>query len=289
MKIAIMSDLHLEFERGPVADKEWSVFVQRRADTLHHPRIGPMIDNAVGADLMILAGDIDVGVKGVAYADEVAQYLGAPVVYVLGNHEGYDGTSFDHLYEDMRAKAAQTNSRVIFLENETTVVESDGERVHVLGSTLWTDYEANGPQNVVEAMRGANNCLNDHVRCRMRGSAFGPSAARGLHFASRAWLGAEIAKIRTAESTARIIIATHHAPILGANPPQYRGGALAPAFVSDMSSEITAWRPDLWVFGHTHHDVDQTIGETRLLSHQRGYIGREAGSLEFRPAVIELN
>ena len=140
---------------------------------------------------MILAGDIDIGDRSVAYADEVAQYLGAPVVYVLGNHEGYDGTPFDRLYENIRAKAAQTDGRVIFLENQTIVIESDSGRVHILGATLWTDYEANGPQNVVEAMRDANNCLNDHVRCRIRGSVFGPSAARGLHFASRAWLGGD--------------------------------------------------------------------------------------------------
>ena len=75
MKIALMSDLHREFERGPVTGTEWATFVKQRADTLHHPRIGPMIDNAVGADSMILAGDIDVGTRGVAYADEVAQYL----------------------------------------------------------------------------------------------------------------------------------------------------------------------------------------------------------------------
>jgi hypothetical protein len=137
-------------------------------------------------------------------------------------------------------------------------------------------------------MRDANNQLNDHVHCRLRGSVFGPSAARGLHFTSRAWLGAEIMKIRAADPNAKIVIVTHHAPVLEANPPQYRGGALAPAFVSDMHAEIASWRPDLWVFGHTHHDIDATVGRTRVLSHQRGYVGHEADSLEFRPAAIEL-
>ena len=73
---------------------------------------------------------------------------------------------------------------------------------------------------------------------------------------------AEIAKIRTAEPEAKIVIATHHAPVLDANPPQYRGGALAPAFVSDLRGELDCWRPNLWVFGHTHHNLDQMIGET---------------------------
>ena len=46
--------------------------------------------------------------------------------------------------------------------------------------------------------------------------------------------------------------------------------------------------PDLWVFGHTHHDIDQTVGKTRVLSHQRGYVGHEVDFLEFSPAVVEL-
>ena len=179
MKITAMSDLHLEFERGPNAGAEWSAFVQRRADALHHPRIGPMIDNVIGADLVIMAGDIDVGARGLDYADEVAQYVGAPVVYVLGNHEGYDGTPFDRLYDKIRTKAEATGGRVIFLENQATVFECEGDRVHVLGATLWTDYAANGRENVKFAMREANSSLNDHIRCRLRGSKFGPSAARG--------------------------------------------------------------------------------------------------------------
>ena len=38
------------------------------------------------------------------------------------------------------------------------------------------------------------------------------------------------------------------------------------------------------IWGHTHHDVDTTIGETRLLSRQRGY----AGAITFMPAVVEM-
>jgi len=31
-------------------------------------------------------------------------------------------------------------------------------------------------------------------------------------------------------------------------------------------------KPNLWVFGHTHGNVDITLGETRIVSNQRGYI-----------------
>jgi Icc-related predicted phosphoesterase len=267
MKIAAMSDLHLEFERG---------------------RASPSIDNAIGADLVILAGDVDIGTRGFDYAAEVSDRLGAPVVYVLGNHEGYDGTPFDQLYDALREKAGETGGRVHVLENRAVRLTIKGEQVYILGATLWTDYAANGPELVAFAMRQAARGLNDHVRCRLRGGPFTPSDARDLHFSSRAWLDAEVEKIRVDDPEAQIIIVTHHAPILDANPPQYRGGALAPAFVSDMRAEIEAWQPALWVFGHTHHDIDMRIGETRLLSRQRGYVGFEASALDFQPAIVEI-
>ena len=108
------------------------------------------------------------------------------------------------------------------------------------------------------------------------------------HFASRAWLGREIEKIRDDEPDAKIVIVTHHAPILGANPPQYRGGALSPAFVSDMRAEIEIWRPTLWIFGHTHFDVNEMVGVTRILSRQRGYVGYESATLNFQPTIVDV-
>jgi len=70
---AIMSDLHLEIRARPVRGDEWSAFVERRANILWHPRVGPLLDEAVGVDLLILAGDIDVGTRAIAYANEAAE------------------------------------------------------------------------------------------------------------------------------------------------------------------------------------------------------------------------
>jgi len=95
-----------------------------------------MIDNAIGVDLVILAGDTDVGLRGIDYAREISDYLGAPVIYVMGNHEPYDGTSIERLLSKMRTKTAKTNGRVKLLENDSAIFDD----IYVLGATLWTDY-----------------------------------------------------------------------------------------------------------------------------------------------------
>jgi hypothetical protein len=83
-----------------------------------------------------------------------------------------------------------------------------------------------------------------------------------------------------------VVVVTHHGPIPDANPPQYRGGELVPAFVSDLRSEILEWQPDLWVWGHTHHSMRDRLGRTELVSAQRGYIGSEEGADSFVPELV---
>jgi hypothetical protein len=43
-----------------------------------------------------------------------------------------------------------------------------------------------------------------------------------------------------------------------------------------------------WIFGHTHAKHDITIGETRVLSNPRGYVGYENISENFKLEYIEV-
>jgi predicted phosphodiesterase len=73
MRIRVLSDLHREFG---------SVFLPD-----------------VAADLVVLAGDIDRGIKGVVWARQA--FSGVPVLYVAGNHEHFDAST-GRLHEDLR-------------------------------------------------------------------------------------------------------------------------------------------------------------------------------------------
>ena len=64
MKIQVFSDLHLEMQSFYFVEKTES-------------------------DVIVLAGDIAVGVDGLKWAVDVAEQHVKPVVYVAGNHEFY--------------------------------------------------------------------------------------------------------------------------------------------------------------------------------------------------------
>ncbi len=40
---------------------------------------------------------------------------------------------------------------------------------------------------------------------------------------------------------------------------------------SDLEDLIRRFDVDLWLHGHTHHNVDYRVGDTRVVSNQRGY------------------
>ena len=120
MKIAYGSDLHLEFSDGR-----------------------PSLKSVADADVLILAGDIDVGIdkssgcpKALLYAQTCAQELEIPVLVIAGNHEFYGREYFSYLGACRNHVAEMGN--VFFLENETVQLEG----VTFIGCTLWTTFSS---------------------------------------------------------------------------------------------------------------------------------------------------
>jgi Icc-related predicted phosphoesterase len=107
MKLHILSDLHTEFASFSAPD--------------------------TGADVVILAGDIGVGLDGIQWA--ASQFPKVPVIYVPGNHEYYD---HDIALIDELVKHSPPNIHV--LNNDKIVLNG----VRFLGSTLWTDFKLYG-------------------------------------------------------------------------------------------------------------------------------------------------
>src|SRR5712691_9419481 len=108
MKIHILSDLHLEFSE-------------------QHP---PLELPDTGADVVVLAGDIDNGTCAIDWAEETFPHK--TVLYVPGNHEYY-GAQLPDAARVLRARAAESPN-VHLLDNDELVIDG----VRFLGTTLWT-------------------------------------------------------------------------------------------------------------------------------------------------------
>lgn len=250
MFLRVMSDLHNEFTPHEIPVSRCDV-----------------------DSVLILAGDIDIGVRAADYALQHADRFLA-VLLVLGNHEYYKGQSLVRLPAKVRERIAASGRDNVHLLNASEV-EIGG--VRFAGATLWTDFRSLGDDPRLAALE-AEQKLTDYKRNVMRtGTARAPYARQvkprdtaQLHSAHRAYLFERCAAAR-AEGVP-IVVVTHHLPAVEVVAEHYRGDALQPAYASDLGDLIRERGPDLWVFGHQHESVDMTLGCTRLIANPRGYV-----------------
>jgi predicted phosphohydrolase len=280
-RILYMSDLHLEMESFRLAVPGWVEFLARHRKEVRHPSRGPML-NAVGkVDLVVLAGDIHTGLRGIVYGEQVGKYLDVPVVMVAGNHEYYhhDMATLMQAFEETLGRA----EHVHFLENKAvSLTLGGGQKIKLLGCTLWTDFALQGAAEV--SMQNAQRVMNDYRFIELKGVPLAPQNTRDLHAASLAWLHREL---DATEPGVKRIVVTHHAPsgaVLGK-----RTGPIAPAYGSDIIGQFSDKKLDGWIHGHTHFRHESIIDGIRLVSAPRGYVGHDgAKALQFQPGVLEV-
>lgn len=221
MKLQLLSDLHLETE---AFDPE----------------------PAAGAELLVLAGDIDATWSG------LRRFAGWPVpmVMVAGNHE-FDGRELNDAWPALRGECARHG--ITLLQREALVVTgADGRRVRLLGATRWSDFDLFGAAQRERAMRAAAYFLR--LMAATRGAQpFDAAAVRDEGLACRAWLEAELARPAAGRWDTTVVV-THFGPSLRSADPRY-GRQPGTASFCNADDDLVA-RADTWLHGHLHcrHD-----------------------------------
>ncbi len=241
MRIYVLSDLHLEFT--------------------------PFVPPSVDADVVILAGDIDVGTRGLAWAQRT---FACPTLYIAGNHEYYGG----HLSRTLDKLRALQTPRVQVLERDEVIIDG----VRFLGTTAWTDYAVTG--NAARAQWLAQAQMTDFRRIRTAGyRRVRPADFMEQNHQALTWLRQRLAMAYAGPT----VVITHHAPSLRSlqNSP-YAGtdldAAYANAWERMMGSTI-----NLWVHGHVHEAEDYVLAGTRVVCNPRGYPGE---ATRFDPGLL---
>lgn len=247
MKIQIVSDLHLEF-----SDID--------------------IQNEMGADVLILGGDIMLAEKvlrpeseyGVRFRDFLKRVsVQFPhVIYIAGNHEFYGGYWAKSL-DNLRAACA-VHDNVYFLECDTKVIDD----VLFVGGTLWTDMNKHDPMTL-HAVRDMMTDYRAITDDNLGFTKLKPATTVERHRKTRDY----IKHILSENKEMKTVVVGHHTPSFQSCHEIYRSDYLMNgAYHSDLS-DIMLDNPQikLWTHGHTHHPFDYVIGETRVICNPRGY------------------
>ena len=268
MKIQLLSDLHLEI----------------------HPHFVPQ--PAVGADVLVLAGDIGSYQKGSLLADDdfgLARFSPlngwpTPVLFLPGNHE-YDNFDFDTTHARLRETCERLG--MIWLEREVVMLQG----VRFVGTTLWSDFDALGPsaddQQATlgqqlkareKAFRAANFYLRKTGGTR-RGAPMLAQEVREQALVCQDWLEAALL-IPFGGPT---IAVTHFAPSLHSADPRYGSVPGTAGFCNALDHLLPL--ASLWLHGHLHSPSDYLLKGCRVVANPMGY-ARKNEQAGFRSTML---
>jgi len=298
MKIAVTSDVHLEF-----GDLD-----------LH---------NDENADVLILGGDILVAedVKNFSYVDE--QIMAATpsmlargeryynflkrcserfpqVILIMGNHEHYHG-DYAESASVIRTVVGEM-SNVHFLDKEWRIING----VLFFGGTLWTNMNNEDPQTLrqiaymMNDYRGVQNSNktvsyrvpdltkeeSDAFKFKERPATFTPEDSVEDH---KEFLK-KLDEVLALHPDLTTVVCGHHAPSKASTHPRYKSEVLMNgAYSTNLDNFILDRRQiKLWTHGHTHEDFDYMIGTTRVVCNPRGYDGYEERADNFKLKYVEI-
>lgn len=225
-------------------------------------------------DGVLIAGDTATGLDHLAFAERVANLYDRPVVLVCGNHEYYgrELTSHDIEEADLLAEIQDRGVPVHLLDGGA--VEIAGTRI--AGATLWTDF-ALDPTRVVDAMERARAAMSDYRAISIDDGGIRPVKPidilqRHRREKDRLW------ETLRAPFSGPTIVMTHHMPTRHAIHPRYAAQPLLnAAFASDLTGEISRFRFEAWICGHSHDipptEVPSCDGPRLIVANPRGYPG----------------
>ena len=306
MKIAIASDVHLEF--GDL-----------------------ILKNEENADVLILSGDIcvasdfrDPDVYSMVQGGKTQRYIDfftrcasefSKVIYVVGNHEHYHG-DFAETFTILRKYLGHIENLHI-LDKEHVIVDG----VTFIGGTLWTDMNAQDPvtlahirgvmndfriiqnstemvsyKTMVNAYDADGNVKLDDNGQPIQKAEFHKRPARFLpedtvqdHKKMLQYIQVTIAMLASMNPNKYVVVG-HHAPSKASTHPRYQTEVIVNGAYSSRLDNFILNHPQikLWTHGHTHEEFDYMIGSTRVVCNPRGYINYEDRADEFKLKYVEI-
>ena len=286
MKIALASDVHLEFGQLEIKNTE-------------------------NADVLILSGDIcvakdlndraEINILGESHKSNRYHIFFQKcseefkhVIYIAGNHEHYHG-DFAMSIPRIREKLAYL-SNIYFLDKEFIAFDD----VTFIGGTLWTDMNKEDPNTLYSIKRHMNDYQiiknsdrqvsikspiyeikedgsTDYTKIlsyhrQTRAATFCPEDSVEDHKAMLNFIHETAVGVQE-----KFVVVGHHSPSKLSTKPQYEDDVIVNGAYSSDLSEFILDHPQirLWTHGHTHDTFDYQIGSTRIVCNPRGYSGHE--------------
>lgn len=256
MKLRIYSDIHLD---------------HYNEDNLWYPPLLPDDKETI----LILAGDLWVGTRWIEHGENswisriASQFK--QVLIVLGNHDYWPQGDLTILKGAEKCNSMLMERclyNVKILDRDTW--ESEG--FLFIGATLWTDMNSGDPLTTFTMPQFM----------RYDGKIAYETGSNGMwsRFTSQKWISTHckhrdfISMMAKENKDKKLIVITHHIPLLTLGDPLYEGQFTNGYYHSDLS-EVILDNPNIkyWFYGHTHHQKKTQLEHCTLINNCVGYQG----------------
>jgi predicted phosphohydrolase len=261
VKIREVSDIHLDWYAEQASAKG--------EDAFWYPKELPDDKDTI----LIIAGDLWVGTKwiqwaGFSWIGTVAKRF-KQVLVVHGNHDYWPAgrtTVLNHTAKCRELIEELAIDNVQIMDRNTYEIDD----VIFVGATLWTDMNRANPidmQNMPYLMVPDGKIVWETAQ-EGRYSKFTSQRWVQMHYKHKDYI-----KLVTEQNKdKKIVVITHHIPVLHCGDPAYNGNASNAYYMSDLS-EFILDNPHIkfWFHGHSHFQHETMLGETMIINNCVGY------------------
>lgn len=279
MKIAMCSDLHLEFgdldltndENADVLVLSGDIFIANELTNIIYDESHALIDAASS-----------VRQRANRYNDFIVRCCERfkHVIFIMGNHEHYHG-DFAKSANLIRGTFGDLHNFHL-LDKEWLIING----VLFFGGTLWTTMNEEDPLTLAYVQHHMNDYDKIKNTSPLAGGYFLPQDSVEDHYAFRRALD----EVLELHPTSPVVVCGHHAPSKASTHPRYKTEYhMNGAYSTNLDNFILDRRQiKLWTHGHTHESFDYMIGTTRIFCNPRGYDGYEAKADDFKLKYVEI-
>jgi len=213
------------------------------------------------ADLLICAGDWDMGLNTSSWNDKVIRAQEKEMIKVPGNHDFWctSATGNKTVEQWVAYYKSLENKNISYLINETKIIDG----IAFIGSTLWSDFKKDDlivkmdskiSKDYEKIYTGENQLIESHDIYEK-------------HIEARNFIIGELEK----HSDKKCVVITHFPPSISCNI-SHRITHVSYYWTGQMEDIISMFQPVLWISGHMHNFFDKMMGDTRVIINPAGKV-----------------
>ncbi len=225
-----------------------------------HSYDGSYMPPITNADIIVCAGDIDLGTNTGDWIKRVEDTHQKPIISALGNHDFWNTSfadkSIDEWVEYYRSLNTEKTS---FMQNETREING----IVFIVSTLWTDFDKMNNLTIA-----TSKISKDFTKIRKTNqNNITQNEMYELYQESRTFIINELEK----NKDKKCVVVTHYPPSISCNV-SYRITAVSYYWVGFMEDIISRYQPVAYISGHMHNFYNEKFGETNVIINPAGKV-----------------